>query len=204
MERNLPIGNCQLPIEGSWNIIESSGGYRFWPDKVKGEGFFISCVKKLDGDDDTREIRVRKKLEPLSKKEKEVVKEWVKETDHEFVKVQSTVFAVPGDLLNEVNILSNTLHVIYSGTLIGELVRDKLIPGHALAMSVLVSDEVERVEVDHNHAINYLKKKELREINTGKGWKLITYRNYPLGWINALPNRINNYYPKELRILKDI
>lgn len=204
MKNNLSIVNFQLPIERNWNIIQSPGGYRFWPDKVKGEGFFISCVKKLDGDDDTREIRVRKKLQLLSKKEIEVVKEWVKETDHEFVKVQNTVYAVPGDLFNEVKNLSNALHVIYSGTMVGELVRDKLIPGHALAMSVLVADEIERIGVDHDQAINYLKKKELGEINTGKGWKLITYRDYPLGWINALANRINNYYPKELRILRDI
>ena len=134
----------------------------------------------------------------------EVVKEWVKKTDHEFMKVQNTVYAVPGDLFCEVKNLSGTLHVIYSGTMIGDLVRDKLIPAHGLAMSNLVADGIERVEVDHDQAISYLKKKELRAVGGGKGWKLIAYKNYPLGWINALPNRINNYYPKELRILKDI
>ena len=36
-----------------------------------------------------------------------------------------------------------------------------------------------------------------------KGWQLVTYVNRPLGWINVLPNRVNNYYPKEMRILKD-
>jgi len=51
--------------------------------------------------------------------------------------------------------------------------------------------------------LNFLKKKELN-INPGKGWRLVSYKNYPLGWINVLSNRINNYYPKELRILKDI
>jgi NOL1/NOP2/fmu family ribosome biogenesis protein len=32
---------------------------------------------------------------------------------------------------------------------------------------------------------------------------LVKYQGHPLGWINVLQNRINNYYPKELRILKD-
>jgi len=36
-----------------------------------------------------------------------------------------------------------------------------------------------------------------------KGWSLVTYLGHPLGWVNILPNRINNYYPKELRNLKD-
>jgi NOL1/NOP2/fmu family ribosome biogenesis protein len=31
---------------------------------------------------------------------------------------------------------------------------------------------------------------------------VVTWGGLPLGWINALPNRINNYYPKELRILR--
>ena len=67
-------------------LLNHPGGYRFWPDKLKGEGFFIACVKKLDGEDEN-EIRARKKIELLSKKEMEIVKAWVKETDHEFVKV---------------------------------------------------------------------------------------------------------------------
>ncbi len=89
-------------------------------------------------------------------------------------------------------------------TLIGEIVREKLIPSHALAMSHLASDNIGNVEMDIEQAIRYLQKKDLKEVNTGKGWNLVTYKNLPLGWINVLPTRINNYYPKELRILKDI
>jgi NOL1/NOP2/fmu family ribosome biogenesis protein len=36
-----------------------------------------------------------------------------------------------------------------------------------------------------------------------KGWTVATYEGFALGWINALASRINNYYPKELRIIKD-
>ena len=94
---------CQLAIvnwqlTNNWKIVESTEGYRFWPDKVKGEGFFIACVKKMDGEDEN-EIRARKKIELLSKKEVEIVKGWVKETDHEFVKVLGSVYAVPKKLL---------------------------------------------------------------------------------------------------------
>lgn len=35
-----------LVVENSWGIIESGGGYRCWPGKVKGEGFFIACFQK--------------------------------------------------------------------------------------------------------------------------------------------------------------
>jgi NOL1/NOP2/fmu family ribosome biogenesis protein len=35
-----------------------------------------------------------------------------------------------------------------------------------------------------------------------KGCQLVQYQSHNLGWINALESRVNNYYPKEWRILK--
>jgi 16S rRNA C967 or C1407 C5-methylase (RsmB/RsmF family)/NOL1/NOP2/fmu family ribosome biogenesis protein len=210
MRKELSIVNCQLSIDPDWRIITTKSdagieGYRFWPDKVKGEGFFIACLKKMeDGDEVKVEIKVKKKIEIVSKREMEIVKYWVKESDHEFVKVQNAGYAVPKKLLRDFNFMSNNLHVIYFGTMIGEIVREKLIPAHALAMSHMASDDIGRVELDIEQAIRYLQKKDLKEVSTGTGWKLVTFKNFPLGWINVLPNRINNYYPKELRILKDI
>ena len=55
-----------------------------------------------------------------------------------------------------------------------------------------------------NYSVEFLKKKDLKLQNLSKGWKLVNYQDQHLGWINVLANRINNYYPKELRILKDI
>ncbi|MEO5564176.1 MAG: Fmu (Sun) domain protein, partial [Chitinophagaceae bacterium] len=99
--------------------------------------------------------------------------------------------------------LLNKLRIIYSGTIIGELLRDKLVPHHALAMSKLLNDDIITSALDYQNAIQYLQRKDLSvEIKT-KGWQGVTYEEQLLGWMNVLPNRINNYYPKELRILKD-
>lgn len=203
MNDNFQVDNCQLTIDKDWNVVESSNGYRFWPDRIKGEGFFLACARKRDGED-ANDIRIRKKVELLSKKEMEIANAWVNEGDHKFLKVQSAVYAIPEKRLDDLNVLSNNLHVIYFGIAVGELVRDKLIPAHALAMSRLIADGVEKHELSYEQAIDYLKKKELKNIDARKGWRLVCYKNYPLGWINVLANRINNYYPKELRILKDI
>lgn len=193
----------KLTVEESWDIVESSGGYRFWPHKLKGEGFFIACLRKTEGEDIEVKIKVKGEVEILSKKQKEILSPWVNYIDHELVKVENDLYGVSKDLLSDLNILLGTLRTIYFGTMLGELIRDKLIPAHALAMSNLVSENVEKEELHYEEAIVYLQKKELKRESISKGWKLVTYENYPLGWINALPNRINNYYPKELRILKD-
>ena len=83
------------------------------------------------------------------------------------------------------------------------MIRDKVVPDHALAMSGLVSDHILRMELDHDQAIRYLKKKEINVKIEKTGWHLIMHQGQPLGWMNVLPGRMNNYYPKELRILKD-
>jgi NOL1/NOP2/fmu family ribosome biogenesis protein len=92
---------------------------------------------------------------------------------------------------------------LYSGTIIGAIFRDKLVPDHALAMSLLKKEAIGSVELNVDQAISYLKRKELQIQTNFKGWHLVNYEGYSLGWVNILPNRINNYYPKELRILKD-
>ena len=113
------------------------------------------------------------------------------------------MYAWPEGSVNDFNYLLNHLRVIYSGTIIGELVRDKLVPAHALAMSSSVAGLVPRTAVDHDQAISFLQRKEMQDWQGLQGWQLLTHLGYNLGWVNGLPNRVNNYYPKELRILKD-
>jgi NOL1/NOP2/fmu family ribosome biogenesis protein len=35
-----------------------------------------------------------------------------------------------------------------------------------------------------------------------KGWALVTYHGHGIGWVKVLQGRINNYYPKNWRVLK--
>jgi NOL1/NOP2/fmu family ribosome biogenesis protein len=120
-----------------------------------------------------------------------------------FLRHEEIIYAVPEKLLADINFLSSKLRVVNCGTKVGEIIKDKLIPDHALALSNIISDKTLRLELDHEQSIQYLKKKELRSQTDKMGWTLVTHHGHILGWINILPNRINNYYPKELRILKD-
>ena len=193
----LPLLNTE-----NWGIVESAGGYRFWPDKIKGEGFFLACFQKKEDESDSS-FAIRDKADVLTKKEMELISKWIKKEGKEFIKHLSTVYAWPEQQVNNFNFLLRQLRVIYSGILAGELMRDKLVPAHALAMSNVVAESIPRVELDYEKSIQYLQRQELKIDSKEKGWQLISYNGHPLGWINALPNRINNYYPKELRILKN-
>jgi 16S rRNA C967 or C1407 C5-methylase (RsmB/RsmF family)/NOL1/NOP2/fmu family ribosome biogenesis protein len=202
------VSSLQLLIDSKWEISEvksQSGklGYRFWPYKIKGEGFFIGCVRK-HGEDTDLDVRVKNKMEPITKKEKEIILPYIEETDHFFIKNNNIVYAIPSALKEEVNLLLNTLRVQYSGTIAGELFGEKFAPAHSLAMSSLVNKKIPAIELDSEQSIKYLQRKDLNISVKEQGWRLVKYEGFNLGWIKALSNRINNYYPKELRILKDI
>jgi NOL1/NOP2/fmu family ribosome biogenesis protein len=117
------------------------------------------------------------------------------------IKESNNCYLFEGTIMQQYVELSGFLNIIYKGIFAGEMVRDKLIPSHALAMST-IDLKVPSIELDYLNAIKYLQKQDA-DINSQKtGWQLITYDKKNLGWVNVLPNRVNNYYPKELRILK--
>jgi len=202
LTNELSIENYQLSIDNNWNIVQSEDAYRFWPDKVKGEGFFIACFRKSSGGNE--EIYLPKyRTEKFSNLEMEILNKHISADGLSFLRNREIIHAVPEKLLADISFLSSRLSVMNYGTKVGEIIKDKLIPDHALALSNIISDKIQKVEFDHEQAIQYLKKKELSLQTDKKGWSLVTYQGHSLGWVNILPNRINNYYPKELRILKD-
>ncbi|MGZ8558160.1 MAG: methyltransferase RsmF C-terminal domain-like protein [Chitinophagaceae bacterium] len=198
----------QLAVAPGWGIVTVMGnagatGYRFWPHKIKGEGFFLACVRKTSGAADSF-LTIKKRPEAATKNDLTIIEKWAKTKDHHFIKYKNTAYAWPQQLVNDYSFLLSNLRVIYSGTIIGEIVREKLVPDHALALSPLVNELIKKTALNYEQAIDYLKRKELKLEAITQGWQLVNYEGHSLGWINVLPNRINNYYPKELRILKDL
>jgi 16S rRNA C967 or C1407 C5-methylase (RsmB/RsmF family)/NOL1/NOP2/fmu family ribosome biogenesis protein len=196
------LDHLPLNLDPSWGITDTGKGYRFWPDKVKGEGFFIACFQNRTERDEVA-VKNRSKLAVPGNKELELIGKWVNKDGIDFIKHENTVYAWPQQLATEFALLIVKMKVLYSGVLAGELLPDKFLPDHALAMSRMVQNNVPRIELSREQAIRYLQRKDIEAAGTGRGWHLVTFLDQPLGWVNVLPNRINNYYPKELRILKE-
>ena len=197
--------NEKLEIRNEWNIVESTSegtgsySYRFFPDKLKGEGFFLSCFRKTNEENEGR-FKLSK-LEKANNKEKPVLQSYLKK-EMEIIKENGFFSAIPFFLLNDLALLNSILNIQYKGILLGQIMKDKLIPDHALALSNVISGAVPLNNLSYEEAILYLQKGELNIRPPQAGWQLVAFKNHALGWINALPNRINNYYPKEIRILK--
>lgn len=201
----LDMEGIELTTDPQWNIVSvktgNSFGYRFWPHRLKGEGFFMGVFRKRATSE--RPGKYRPKTKPLSSKESGVLRPWIRIEGQVFVGFGGRIYAWSENLYEALDRLAGTMKVVYSGVLAGELIRDKLIPDHALALSKQLPDTITVTGLSQADAIRYLQRKEFVLETAQKGWQLASFDGHPLGWMNVLPNRINNYYPKELRILKE-
>ena len=208
MER-CKLESIRLKTVDNWNIVETISdkyngyGYRFYPDKIKGEGFFIAALQKKDGDNFHFPKIKKSNFERLTKSEEAIAKKWIKENgNHSLVKKDDLVYAFPLDLVNDINLLQTSLYVKKAGVRLGKITPYELIPEHELALSNIINPKINSVQITNEQAINYLRKEEIKIDIDLKGWCIVKYENQNLGWIKILQNRINNYYPSEWRILK--
>jgi len=108
---------------------------------------------------------------------------------------------MPGNHRGSLQSAMNNLTVISAGTPVAEITRNKLVPEHALALSVhLDKSAVNRIAVSREDALSYLRKDNIQVGMDQRGFALIEYEGLGLGWVNVLQNRINNLYPAGWRI----
>ncbi|UYQ93984.1 RNA methyltransferase [Chitinophaga horti] len=202
---NFEVENLPLAIDPSWGIVttkvDGAEGYRFYPDQVQGEGFFITCFRKKNGAEFYR--KQKDVLARLPKKDVERLANWVTDADqYAYTDHQGTVLQLTPLLASELTILQKSLYIRKAGVALGQLTPKELIPDHQLALSVSVNKDLQAVELEPEQAIKYLRKEDVALNVAYKGWALMRFKGMNLGWAKLLPNRMNNYYPKELRILK--
>ncbi|MFN5133875.1 MAG: methyltransferase RsmF C-terminal domain-like protein [Chitinophagaceae bacterium] len=200
------VESIKLKVEEEWNIDEVQSttgayGYRFWPHKVKGEGFFIAAFRKKE---ETDEVRMKIKKESIpSKEEIKLASTWFQSTENlSFILQGQNIAIVPSSWYTIIQYLMQQLKVRYAGVELGTIAKRDLLPEHALALSTIINQSIFSVELNEEQALTYLRKNDLQIESSHKGWALAKYKGMNLGWMKLLGNRINNYYPKEYRILK--
>ncbi|MGJ1433419.1 methyltransferase RsmF C-terminal domain-like protein [Sphingobacterium spiritivorum] len=199
------LKSIQIPIAEEWGIEETKSdvtapyGYRFYPHKVKGEGFFITAFVKTE----FQETFNRRKIKPeKSDVPNGIIEHWLNNAaTHMTFLHHENIHIFPKDYELDLKILQNVLYLKNAGTNIGKLAGKELIPAHGLALSIAIKTNIPTLELTLEEAQDYLRKENINpEHNLKNGWTLVTYKNIRLGWIKILANRINNYYPKESRI----
>jgi len=198
--------SCKIDFQENWGIVETEKndvyGYRFYPDKIKGEGFFIAAFKK---NEDANAQKFKQKpisqKSTVSKSQFEYLSKWINPNiEIYFFNWKNEVIALPYILLQEMANLQSALYIKKIGVNIGSAIRNELIPSHELAVSTILSPDVEKINLKLDDALQYLRRQNFEFTDTKPGWKLVLYNELPLGFIKSMSNRVNNYYPREWRI----
>lgn len=197
-----------IPVEANWNITVTNTrhggqGYRFYPHRLKGEGFYATVLQKPGTLFPTSEMPLMAKsaLPWLNPKEAANVPNWLQSSnDFAFFTVEQTVHAMPKAWVGLLDVLKPVTYMRRAGVPIGEPVRDAWIPSAEIALSTQLQTDLPRLDVSLDDALDYLRGNPTTLRPANPGWWLVSYKNCPLGWIKALPNRNNNYYPKGWRI----
>jgi 16S rRNA C967 or C1407 C5-methylase (RsmB/RsmF family)/NOL1/NOP2/fmu family ribosome biogenesis protein len=194
-----PLESVRLPA--AWGIVETQSvagafGYRFYPYLLQGEGLFMACLRKLDSSGAVAAPRVSWARPPA------FVQPWLDLGEYRIFTLGETAHAIPDRLSADFATVASALWIRQAGIPLGQVLREELIPDHALALSGHAGTGFARLELDHAQALAYVRKDELVLEGAPKGWAMVCYEGYGLGWVKVLQGRINNYFPKNLRVLK--
>ncbi len=186
--------------------IDNEGiyGYGFYPDRVKGEGLFISAVRKTSGEV-TRHFRSPRMTDfKPSQTDLSVVSGWTAYPSDRILKRGDEIIAIPCGYEDYFYMFHN-LKVVKSGVRLAVRKKTNYIPSHELALSQQINSKAFPArELDLSGAVSYLRRDSLNWQVKSKNWNLLTYKGVNLGFVNNLGNRLNNYFPVEWRIRLDI
>lgn len=198
-----------IPVDAGWQITGplkyDHPVYRFFPHRTRGEGFFLAALRKPEGEREAIRMKTKNKKEKgkASPVAPALVGEWLSEPDLFRLEMrEETVQAIPAAHYETYQLIASRLRIVTAGIRLGEMKGKDILPAHALAMSTaLRKDAFTAVEIGWEEAVRYLKKEILLlPEETPKGYVLVCYEGFPLGFVKHLGNRANNLYPQEWRI----
>jgi NOL1/NOP2/fmu family ribosome biogenesis protein len=183
---------------------------RIMPMNVKGEGHFIARLLKLGTAAEAEPTRgyPKSRLKKGTKAELQDFKAFAesylapafyKPLEQRLYLLGEHLYALPEGVALEA--IAN-LKLLRAGLHLGTFKKNRFEPGYALALALKLEEFNNCVDLeDEEPAYQYLKGEALHR-SAPKGWVLLGYRGYPLGFGKASEGQIKNHYPKGLRIRK--
>ncbi len=185
-----------------WGITPTRFGYQFYPHRARSEGFYLAALRKKGA---LSSFATKMPLRYFSKAAQSVaqaVAPWLapKAGLAVLTTPKGQLYALPEAALPLLGALSQSLPIVDPGTPVGLLKGKQLVPDHALSLSLHLHPDTPVADLDKNTALNYLRKAALPARPGQKGWHLMRYGGWGIGWGKMLPNRVNNYFPNHLQV----
>lgn len=213
----------QNPVKGLEHTM------RLMPYKLRGEGHYIAALRRCGGMQDTYMETAAEKQETagngnagtLVDKKHRSAKRRSAMDKNQVISVSSVqIFlteelGLPGDWLDrqcgriqafgdqvylvpEAMISMDGMKVVRPGLHLGTNKKNRIEPAHALALALNIEETDKKMSLSEEEAKRYIHGDSLT-CEVQKGWTILTYEGYPLGFGKAANGQMKNHYPRGLR-----
>jgi len=193
-----------LHLPETWGIVRTESasggtGFRFFPGKAEGEGFFIACFRLSE----TVAAGAGNQRKRAAFRAGAVVPDTWLDPTAEVVTIEAaeSIYCIPAHLQEDELRLREVLNIRRSGVKAGSRAQADFVPDHELILSNYLALAAPAWNMDKDAALQYLRKGTIIPKEVEKGWYVAKYMDLPLGLLKHLGNRVNNYYPASWRIL---
>jgi len=190
-----------LKIDKDWGIVETQYGYRFYPHLTKSEGFFCAVLRKKNNSGSLY-ISKKKTNQEATKTEYEIIHPFITLVNESLIKKNNQFHLMNFEAASFLSAFEKQFYFKKAGVVIGEIKGRDMVPNQELAWFFRLNKAINALDLDKGTALKFLRKENFISRENIKGLVLLQYKGQGLGWAKILPNRINNYLPNELRILK--
>ncbi len=192
--------DCELiefQFPENFGLEKSTFGYSCLPHLMRSEGFYFSAIRKTES---CKTYDIRKPKKQLTKES-----QFDLPLDDALcaVALHDHFYQVPKSQVDLMLHLNENLGSMKLGTRLGAYVNHKFIPHFEWALAHHAPKNFSRQELSNAEALQYLKGNNI-DVQCADGWHLAVNQNFALGWFKKIGTRINNYYPKELRIRMEV
>lgn len=195
--RSVQIEN-NYPIHESFN---STYTYRFFPHKIEGEGFTISVIQRMretTTSSTTHKTNIHFKTESTIE-----FNDLINEPDR-FTSIyfKDNSIAVESELMSHFKSIFERVNTSYFGIPIGMKKGNDFYPAHALSQSMFLHTQIERLDLNRQLSLDYLRALIPNiSIKSNSKWLIASYQSANLGWLKTGGQGLKNYLPKNQRII---
>lgn len=176
---------------------------RLWPHLLCGEGHFVARLRK-ESEGEKESGKERRRVSPADNKLCKLVEEvfmkelgigdgWRARHPGRIIRFGEQIYLMPEDMVSMAG-----LKVLRPGLQLLSERKNRFEPAHALSRTLLSEDTEKFKEMSLQEAEAYLRGESLGQ-EEQKGWIVLNYRGYPLGFGKASGGQIKNHYPKGIR-----
>lgn len=178
---------------------------KFYPHLAQGEGQFVTVLKKMTEDDQTKLYKKKhfKSVERAGRSSLKLFEQFESENltekiDGKIFQVGTNLYLVPNDFDEKLQTALDELKFISIGIKLGSVANGRFEPNHSMFIAF---DKLfkQKFELTSSELAKYLHGEELIG-NQAKGYGVVTNKGYSIGGVRIAGGKLKNLYPKGLRV----